>query len=167
MIELNPEAALLVVGLAFVAVVGWGASISIRSASRGPRWALGHLAAVRPVLVGGVVLGLVVTVAVRPLWAGLAVVYMAFTVLFLSAMLRRSLIRLDASGGLDDLPMVRRREIVRRARRMILVAGIVLAAVGLVGSAAGAGPVAWVPATLGVTLVATAVSLSAEGRRDP
>jgi hypothetical protein len=166
MFELGQDAALLVLGLAVIVVVAWGASISVRSASRGPRWALDHLAAVRPAIFGGVILGLVLTAVVSPLWVGLAVLYVALTVLLLSSMLRRSLTRLEEAGGLDDLPIERRKEIVRRARAMILVSGLVLAGVGLLGSASGAGPVAWIPALLGLTLVMTAVSLSAEGRND-
>jgi hypothetical protein len=124
------------------------------------------LATVRPAIFGGVILGLVLTAVVSPLWVGLAVLYVALTVLLLSSMLRRSLTRLEEAGGLDDLPIERRTEIVRRARAMILVSGLVLAGVGLLGSASGAGPVAWIPALLGLTLVMTAVSLSAEGRND-
>ncbi len=164
MFELSPDAALFVLGLAVVVVVAWGASISVRSASRGPRWALDHLAMVRPAIFGGVFLGLALTAAVRPLWVGLAVLYVALTVLLLSSMLRRSLTRLEVAGGLEELPLERRQEIVRKARAMILISGLVLAGVGLLGSASGAGPVAWIPALLGLTLVLTAVSLSAEGR---
>jgi hypothetical protein len=166
MFELGQDAGLLVLGMAVIVVVAWGASISVRSASRGPRWALDHLATVRPAIFGGVILGLVLTAVVSPLWVGLAVLYVALTVLLLSSMLRRSLTRLEEAGGLDDLPIERRTEIVRRARAMILVSGLVLAGVGLLGSASGAGPVAWIPALLGLTLVMTAVSLSAEGRND-
>ena len=164
MIAVGPDAALMIVGMAATVVVAWGSSISIRSAARGPRWALGHLATVRPFVLGGVVAGLVLTLVVRPLWVGLAVLYVALTVLLLAAMLRRALVRLDEAGGLDDLPIERRRLIVRRSRTLILVTGVVLAAVGTGGVVGGAGAVAWIPAMLGVTLVVTAVSLSAERR---
>ena len=164
MIELGPEAGLVIVGLAVTVVAAWGSWMSIRSAARGPRWALAHLATVRPFGLAGVVAGLVLSVAISPLWAGLAVLYVAVTVLALSAMLRRALVRLDTAGGLDELPLDSRRQIVRRARLLILGAGVVLAAVGAGGTMAGAGPVAWMPTLLGVTLVVTAVSLSAETR---
>ena len=164
MIDFGAEGALAVVGAAVVVVVAWGASVSIRSAARGPRWALAHLATIRPAVFGGVLMGLALTVLARPLWAGLAVLYVALTVLLLSAMLRRTLLRLDEAGGLEALSLERRRQIVQRARKLILIAGVVLGAIGLGGSVAGAGPVAWVPAALGLTLVVTAVSLSAEGR---
>lgn len=164
MIEIGSEAALVIVGIAVTIVTAWGASISIRSASRGPRWALGHLAAVRPFIFAGVVAGLVITAVFRPVWAGLATLYVAVTVLWLSAMLRRALVRLDEAGGLDELPIARRRQIVQRARTMILVAGVVVAAIGVGGTLAGAGAVGWVPTVLGFTLVVTAVSLSAESQ---
>lgn len=165
MIEIGSEAALVVVGIAVTIVTAWGASISIRSASRGPRWALEHLAAVRAWIFAGVATGVVITAAVSPLWAGLATLYVALTVLLLSAMLRRALVRLDDAGGLDGLPIARRRQIVQRARTMILVAGVVVAAIGVGGTLAGAGAVGWVPTALGATLVVTAVYLSAESRK--
>ncbi|HSJ29041.1 MAG TPA: hypothetical protein VLB67_12600 [Acidimicrobiia bacterium] len=164
MIQLGQEAALLVIGIAVTVVAAWGSSVSIRSAARGPRWALDHLASVRPWVVGGVLIGLVLAAAVRPLWVGLVVLYVALTVVFLAAMLRRALVRLEEAGGLDDLPIERRREIVARARRTIGIAGVVIGAIGVGGSLAGAGPVGWIPALLGLTLVVTAVSLSAEAR---
>jgi hypothetical protein len=163
-IELQPEAATMVVGVAAILVSAWGAALSIRSAARGPRWALGHISSIRPVIVGGLGFGLVLLVAVRPAWAGLAVMYVAATALLLSVMLRRGLTRLDALGGLDDLPIERRRAIVQRARRLILGAGLVLGVLGVGGSVAGVGPVAWIPAALGVTLVVTAIALGADDR---
>jgi hypothetical protein len=165
-IVVGPDAALVIVGIAVTIVVAWGSSISIRSAARGPRWALDHLATVRPVVMSGVVAGLVLTVLVRPLWAGLAVLYVALTVLLLAAMLRRALVKLEEAGGLEELPLDQRRHIVQRARTLILIAGVVLAAIGTGGSVAGAGAVAWIPAILGITLVVTALSLSAERRTD-
>ena len=164
MVVVGPDAALVIVGIAVTIVVAWGSSISIRSAARGPRWALGHLATVRPYVLGGVAAGLVLAFVVRPLWVGLAVLYVALTVLLLAATLRRALVKLEDAGGLDDLPIERRRHIVRRARSLILIAGVVLAAIGIGGSVAGEGAVAWIPAVLGVTLVVTALSLSAENR---
>ncbi|MEX2280374.1 MAG: hypothetical protein WEA76_09850 [Acidimicrobiia bacterium] len=166
MIELGPDFALVIVGVAVSVVAAWGSSISIRSAARGPRWALDHLARIRPFLFGGVVAGVFLTIVVRPLWAGLATLYVALTMLFLAAMLRRTLLRLDDAGGLGELPIERRRKIVQRARTLILVAGVVLAAIGVGGTMAGAGPVGWMPAVLGATLVVTAVSLSTESRAE-
>lgn len=105
---------------------------------------------------------MILIAVVRPVWVGLAVLYVALTVLLLATMLRRALLRLEQSGGLEELPIERRRQIVVRARRLILVAGILLGAVGLGAAVAGAGAVGWIPGILGVTLVATAVALSAE-----
>lgn len=164
MIDIGSEAALVIVGLAVTVVAAWGSSISIRSASRGPRWALGHLATVRPFVFGGVMIGLALALLIRPLWVGLAVLYVALTVLMLAAMLRRALARLDEAGGLEDLPLDRRRHIVRRARNLILAAGVVLGAIGVGGVFGGARVVGWIPAILGLTLVVTALALSAETR---
>lgn len=162
MIEIGSDAALLVLGAAISTVAAWGSSISIRSASRGPRWALDHLGSIRPLVLGGVLVGIVLTLLVRPVWTGLAVSYVAITVLLLAALLRRALTRLDEHGGLEELPIERRRQIVARARRMILGAGVILAAIGVGGVAAGVGAVGWIPLVLGATLVITALVLSAD-----
>lgn len=167
MIELGSEAALIVVGIAVTVVTAWGSSISVRSAARGPRWALGHLARVRPLVLGGVGTGLILTILARPVWAGLAVLYVALTVLLLSTMLKRALLRLEESGGLEELPIERRREIVSRARRLIMVAGVLLAVIGIGSGVAGAGAVGWIPGLLGVTLFVTGVALSAEVSDSP
>jgi hypothetical protein len=119
---------------------------------------------VRPFVFGGVVIGLALALLIRPLWVGLAVLYVALTVLMLAAMLRRALARLDEAGGLEDLPLDRRRHIVRRARNLILAAGVVLGAIGVGGVFGGARVVGWIPAILGLTLVVTALALSAETR---
>lgn len=150
------------VGMAVTVVAAWGSSVSIRSAARGPRWALDHLAGIRPWVIGGILAGLALTAGLRPLWVGLVVLYLALTVAFLGAMLRRALARLEEAGGLDELPLERRREIVGRARRTIAVAGVVIAAVGVGAMLSGAGPVGWVPALLGSALVVTALGLSAD-----
>lgn len=162
MIELGSQAAAVVVGVAVIAVAAWGSSISVRSAARGPRWALEHLATVRRFVTGGMLAGVLLTVAVRPVWTGLAVLYVALTVLLLATMLRRALTRLEDSGGLDQLPLERRTEIVARARRLILVAGGLLAVIGVGAIAAGAGVLGWILAGLGVTLIVTAVMLTAD-----
>lgn len=167
MIELGSETALVVVGIAVITVTAWGSSISVRSAARGPRWALDHLARVRPFVFAGVASGLILTVVARPIWAGLAVLYVALTVLLLATMLKRALFRLEESGGLEDLPIERRREIVSRARRLILVAGVLLAVVGIGSGLTGAGAVGWIPGVLGLTLVVTAVTLSVEVPESP
>jgi hypothetical protein len=60
------------------------------------------------------------------------------------------------------LPLDRRRHIVRRARSLILAAGVVLGAIGVGGVLGGARVVGWIPAILGLTLVVTALALSAE-----
>lgn len=106
--------------------------------------------------------GLILTILARPAWAGLAVLYVALTVLLLATMLKRALLRLEESGGLEELPIERRREIVSRARRLIVVAGILLAVIGIGSGLAGAGAVGWIPGLLGVTLFVTGAALSAE-----
>jgi len=146
--------------LAVVFVAGWGSYLSLRSAILGPAWARDHLAVARRIGTAGVVLGAVVTAALRPVWVGIALLYVGAAVLLMIVMVRRSLVRLAEAGGLDALPYERRLAIVTRARRMFGVTGAVLAVVGLAGVAAGAGVPGWIIGALGVTLVATARTIS-------
>ena len=117
-------------------------------------------------MAGGVGVGAMAAIAVRPVWVGLSVVYVSAAVLFLSVLLRRSLLRLAQSGGLDELPIERRVEIVSRAKRLFSIAGGALALIGLAGIASGAGVVGWITGALGVTLVVTATAISAEDHGD-
>lgn len=107
-------------------------------------------------------MGVFASLVVRPLWVGLSVVYVAVSVMFLAVLLRRSLIRLAESGGLEDLPLERRMAIVSRAKRMFAIAGGVLTLIGLAGIATGAGAIGWITGALGATLVITATAISVE-----
>ena len=147
-------------------MAGWGAYLSVRSAASGPEWALGHLAGVRPWVAGGVGIGVFVSIAIRPIWIGLAIVYVAATAMLLSVLVRRSLLRLAASGGLEALPLDRRIEIVGRAKRLFWIAGGLLAVIGIAGVAIGAGVVGWITGALGVTLIGTASAIDAHDVRD-
>lgn len=165
MITLAPDAGLLVVGAFVVGAAGWGSLVSIRSAARGPAWALEHLRAVRPVVVGSTLAGLALSVLVRPVWVGLSALYVAVAVGALTVMLRRTLQRLEQAGGMEPLSYERRRAIVSRARRLLIVSGATLVVIGVAGAVAGSA-VGWVTLSLGATLVATAALLSADERAD-
>jgi hypothetical protein len=155
-IDLGLDAAVVAVGAALVLVVGWGAWLSTRSAVRGPAWALAHLGPAGRAAPVGVGFGLLVTAAVRPLWVGAGVVYAAGMAWWLIVMLRRSLVRLEALGGLEEMPLDRRRAIVARARTGLLATGAALAVVGL---AASAHPVGWVTLALGGVLAAAGLTI--------
>lgn len=159
MIELSANGSILAVGLAAVAAVGWASYVSVRSASAGPAWALAHLARTRPVLIAVAVIGSAALVAVDPIWVGVGVLYVVAAVGFLVAMLRRTLARLQAVGGFDEIPMHHRVRIVSRATTALAVLGLALAVVGGVGAAMTAGAIAWVVLALGVTLLAAAMLL--------
>lgn len=150
MIRLTPAATIAVVSLAALLVVGWGASVSVRSATRGPAWALQHLRHSSAVVTAGLVLGVVVLAAVRPVWVGLTVFYMAAMAWWLTTSLRRNLERVEASG-FDEVPTERRRELVARARRWMVGGAAVIGAVA-VFDLAGGGTAAW-PFTLALAAV--------------
>ncbi len=96
MIALDAEAAIVVAGLAAVFAVGWGASLSVRSATNGPEWAMQHLNGLRKLWPGLIGLGVIVMVVLSPIWIGLAVIYTVATMWFLSATLLRNLHKLHA-----------------------------------------------------------------------
>lgn len=168
MIELGQDAAVLVVGLWAVAAVGWSSYVSVRSAAAGPAWALAHLARLRPVWIALAAVGLAALVAFSPIWTGMGILYVLAAVVFLSSTLRKSLMRLEALEGFDELPLERRMRIVGRARRLLLILGLVLAGLGGWALAVSAGSVAWIVVALGATLVGTAGLLArgsaADGR---
>ncbi len=162
MIDLGQDGAIIIAGLAAVAAVAWGANLSVRSAVRGPAWALAHLSGANRYLVGGFLVGAAVTFLVRPPWAGLAVTYVAAMVWFLAAMLRRNLIRVDAAGGFVEVAAERRAEIVGKARRFLNLGAAVLAVAGLVAGL-DSGPAAWVTLAMAVVLAGTALGLRGGG----
>ncbi len=131
MIQVDQPAAIAIVAVAATVAVGWGAFLSVRSATRGPGWALAHLDASGRWLMGGLAVGAVITLVVRPPWAGLAVTYIVGVVWWLSTMLRRNLIRVEAAGGFGEVPVDRRAAILRRARRLLVFGGLALVAIAL------------------------------------
>ncbi len=155
MIELGRTGAVALVGLATAVAVGWGAYLSVRSATRGPAWALAHLGGAGRWLLAGLVAGLAATVLVRPPWAGLAVSYISGVVWWLSSMLRRNLARLEAAGGFGEVPAARRAEILRRVRRLLGGGAAALVAIAV----ASGGAVGVVALGLGAVLAVAAVAL--------
>ena len=96
----------------------------------------------------------------KPIWIGLASLYVVMTMWFLGASLLRNLRRLEAADGFADIPADRRLEILKRARRFLTIGGVML---GILGAVAwSTGPIAWVILALGAVLVGTGVLLTAE-----
>lgn len=131
---------------AYVATAGGFAAVSIAavawfsalSALRGPRWALDRVGALRwagvAEMVGGAILfGLtrIGSIAVFAICLGLGLVLVA-------SLLRRQLTRLDAIGGLDDIPASLAASKLRSAQLGLacLVAMFAVAAVFFSGSVA-------------------------------
>ncbi len=157
MIELSSDAGIAVAGLVAIAAVAWGANLSVRSAANGPEWALAHLGRLRLVWPGLIGLGVVVMLALSPIWIGLAVIYVVATMWFLAASLLRNLHRIQNLDGFVDIGAERRAEILGRAKRYLIGGG---AALGLVGAALlSFGIIGWVVIVLGVVLVGTALLL--------
>lgn len=165
MLEVGSEGAVLLVGVAAVLAVGWGALLSVRSAVRGPAWALSHLESANRIVPLALLVGTVGVFAVRPLWVGFAWLYIGGLVWWLSGLLRRNLIRLDAAGALAEVPAEARVRIVRRARTMLLIGGGLLLAIGLAAFSQGA--TAWVTAALGAVLLVTAGVIRTDGSAGP
>lgn len=92
------------VGAVALAVAGWGGWISIGSLRSGPGWARSRLSTWRPmpwVLAG---LGAVAIALVRPVWVGLALVYIGVVTGWLLWIVRRNLDRVHAAyGEFDDV----------------------------------------------------------------
>lgn len=159
MIDLGPDAAIVVAGLAVIVAVGWGANLSVRSAANGPQWAMEHLGGLRKLWPGLIGLGVLATIVFSPIWVGLAVVYVVAAMWFLSATLLRNLHRLHTLEGFVDIGAQRRAEILGRARRYLIGGGLALGLLG--GASLTYGIVGWVAILLGLVLVGTGVLLTA------
>jgi hypothetical protein len=112
-----------------VGVVGWGATVSSRTAGSGPGWALTHLSRATPVfaLLAGV--GLLATFFVGPRWVGLTVVYIGAVAWWLAAGMRRSLYRVHSAGGFEQISPGFRTGLIGRTRAG-LAAGAAAAVIG-------------------------------------
>jgi hypothetical protein len=158
-IAVTADIAIAVAGLVAVVAVGWGANLSVRSATRGPEWALQHLSRLRrvwPALIG---VGVVSLVMFRPIWVGLSLIYIVATVWFLSASLLRNLRRIQDLDGFVDIGDERRARIVSKARRYLIAGGVLIGLLGAISI--GFGVIGWVAILMGLVLVGTALRLGA------
>lgn len=156
-IDVGVDGAVLLVGGAAVAALGWSVGVSIRAAARGPRWALSHLAASDRVVVVAAACGALVAVIVDPSWAGIGIVYIAAVVWLLAGVVRRILEHAAVAGDLDGLAPHRQAAVVVAARRRFAVLGLILAVVAT--AAWTVGPPAWVGAAAGAVLLGAALAL--------
>lgn len=127
MIELGTSPATGVVGLVALAVVGWGAWLSLGSSRRGPAWAAATLSTWRWMPWAVAVLGVVLAVVVSPVWAGLAVLYIGGVTGWLMRTLRRSLERVRAAYGEFDPVPAGGGVIPSRLSTYLLVGAVILA----------------------------------------
>jgi hypothetical protein len=158
-IGVSADVAIAVAGLMAVVAVGWGANLSVRSATNGPEWALEHLSRLRrlwPALVG---VGVVSIALFSPIWLGLSLIYIVATVWFLSASLLRNLHRIQNLDGFVDIGVDRRSMIVSRARRYLVGGGVLIGLLGAIS--VGFGVIGWVAILMGLVLVGTALMLGA------
>ncbi|HLU52330.1 MAG TPA: hypothetical protein VK011_01935 [Acidimicrobiia bacterium] len=102
---LDIPASMAVIAVVVVAVIAWGAWFSAGSARHGPSWALTQLQRWRPMARSLGALGVIITVAVEPIWLGVAVVYVAAVTWWLTRTVRN---RLEAFrntyGEFDESP---------------------------------------------------------------
>ncbi len=157
MISVGADVAISVAGLVAVVAVGWGANLSVRSATNGPEWALQHLSGLRRLWPGLIVLGVLSLAVFSPIWLGLALIYIVATVWFLSASLLRNLHRIQNLDGFVDIGVERRTQIVAKARRYLIAGGVLMGVLGAI--AVGFGAIGWIAILMGLVLVGTALLL--------
>lgn len=104
-VTLDIPASMAVIAVVVVAVIAWGAWFSAGSARHGPSWALTQLQRWRPMARSLGALGVIITVAVEPIWLGVAVVFVAAVTWWLTRTVRN---RLEAFrntyGEFDESP---------------------------------------------------------------
>ncbi|MFO7549232.1 MAG: hypothetical protein R6X29_10240 [Acidimicrobiia bacterium] len=158
MIELTGQGATALVAVVAVAAVIWGASFSLRSALHGPQWALDHLGSVTRALAISAAGSILLLLLVRPVWAGLGILYVVGAVWFLVASLRRSMARWRELGGFEEIGGERRAAVLGRARTLSWVGAGGMALVAAVLWSAG--PIYAVPAlAAGAVLAVVGVRL--------
>lgn len=163
MIGLSDGQAASVVGVAVLLAVGWGASLSLRSATRGPGWALHHLRATRPYLLGAGVGGLALPFVARPRWMGAGMLYVVVSVALASVLVHRALSRVEAAGGLDHVPLERRAGVLAGTARWMIAGGALLMALSAI-DAVGRGWEAVIGLLVGGALTATGVAVRRRSR---
>jgi len=104
LIEVGSGPASGLVGLVAVLVVAWGAWLSAGSSRRGPAWAETFLTSWRWMPWSLAALAVALAVLVSPIWAGVAVLYIAGVTGWLMGAVRRNLCRVKAAYGEFDPP---------------------------------------------------------------
>lgn len=127
MIELGTGPASGLVGLVAVAVVAWGAWLSLGSSRRGPAWAHDALTTWKWMPWAVAALGLVLIALVKPIWAGIAVIYIAAVTGWLTRTLRRGLDRVREAYGELGPPPAGGPTVSPRVSTYLLVGAAVLA----------------------------------------
>lgn len=148
-----------------VCAAAWASWVSVRSAVRGPGWALGHFRSTARFTVPAAILSAVVVVVLRPVWVGLSIGYTVAAVALLAWAAGRRLERLAALGGFDPLDSARRGAIVLAARRALILGGAVLIGVAGLLLQAGGGPSTWILAAVGGVVSVNGLAIGS-GQRD-
>ena len=151
MVSVADSTAVTMVMAGVFLAAGWGAYLSLGSASRGPLWALRHLQVAVPTWAGLLGLMVLVTVVVRPRWAGIGLSYVVLIAWVIAFSLRRSLQRWESHGGLGEIEPERRVAVLRSSRAALLGGGAVMAAISLLAT----GAARWGGVALGSVLAGT------------
>lgn len=131
MIQLDAGGATAAVSVVVVAAVMWFAFVSVGAAANEPAWARRQIRRVVPASAVIAAAGLVGLLWVRPVWVGLAVIYVAAVVGFMARSVQAGLRRADAIGG-AGISQMRRRLLLLRTSRWMWIAAAVLVVVTLV-----------------------------------
>jgi len=129
-IELSDTAATVAISCTVVGALAWFAFLSVGSAAHAGGWARRHM---RTIAIGAAVLGatgLVALLWLRPVWLGIALVYIAGIIWVMARSVRATLRRVEAIGGAEITPGRRRLLLLTTAKWMWTVAaGLVVVTV--------------------------------------
>ena len=118
---------------AFAGVLGglWGGMVSVRSATKGPQWALDYLKKSYPILLVLLVASIAVTLLVSPGWVGISLVYVTGIIAWMPRSVSKSLERVRTAGTFEPLPPDRQAAILARASRWLLIGGAVIVLIAI------------------------------------
>lgn len=103
----------------------------------GPEWAIRHLRVALPILGAVAVVALVALAWIRPLWAPIGVAYPAIVGLVLAVGRSRQMIRVQQTGGFDEIDSAMKGRFLDRYRRGLLVTAVLAGITGAIILGAG------------------------------
>ncbi len=120
---ISDDVALLAVGASVVALALWGSYVGIRSADRGPVWAVPHLRKATSLLLAASAMGVVAAALAEHAWLGVALAYVAGVGYWIGRGVLKTMIRVDAPARTELLPPERTAALLEKTSRTLLTAG--------------------------------------------